>query len=47
MPKLTLTPDMLENAYEYLRVSPPFCRWSLRKLAKRVCAIHGFDPESF
>jgi hypothetical protein len=114
---------MLENAYEYLRVSPPFCRWSLphadqvmfrvlgakdrfghfrgrhrkargddgfseiaisaplvnstdvlistmahemihlyqdetgtarghhnpkfRKLAKRVCAIHGFDPESF
>ena len=123
MPKLTLTPDMLENAYEYLRVSPPFCRWSLphadqvmfrvlgakdrfghfrgrhrrasgddgfseiaisaplvnstdmlistmahemihlyqdetgtarghhnpkfRKLAKRVCTIHGFDPESF
>ena len=29
MPKLTLTPDMLESAYEYLRVSPPFCRWGL------------------
>ena len=123
MPGLALTPEMLESAYEYLRVSPPFCRWSLphadqvmfrvlgakdrfghfrgrhrralgdngfseiaisaplvnstdmlistmahemihlyqdetgtarghhnpkfRKLAKRVCAIHGFDPESF
>ncbi len=122
MPKLPLTPEMLESAYEYLRVSPPFCRWNLphadhvmfrvmgtkdrfghfrgrhrrasddefseiaisagmvrssdvliatmahemihlyqdetgtarghhnprfRKLAKRVCAIHGFDPESF
>ncbi|HEY0266725.1 MAG TPA: SprT-like domain-containing protein [Rhizomicrobium sp.] len=29
MAKLTLTPEMLENAYEYLRVSPPFCRWNL------------------
>jgi hypothetical protein len=29
MPKLTLTPEMLEGAYEYLRVSPPFCRWGL------------------
>ena len=29
MPKLTLTPEMLESAYEYLRVSPPFCRWNL------------------
>src|SRR5579863_4472373 len=123
MPGLTLTPEMLEGAYEYLRVSPPFCRWGLphadhvmfrvlgakdrfghfrgrhrkahgddgfseiaisaglvrstdlllstmahemihlyqdetgtarghhnprfRKLAKRVCAIHGFDLESF
>jgi len=118
-----LTPEMLEGAYEYLRVSPPFCHWDLphadhvsfrvlgakdrfghfrgrhrkaqgddgfseiaisaglvkstdllistmahemihlyqdetgtarghhnpkfRKLAKRVCAIHGFDLESF
>jgi hypothetical protein len=123
MPGLTLTPEMLEGAYEYLRVSPPFCHWALphadhvsfrvlgakdrfghfrgrhrkaqgddgfseiaisaglvrstdlllstmahemihlyqdetgtarghhnpkfRKLAKRVCAIHGFDLESF
>ena len=123
MPGLTLTPEMLEGAYEYLRVSPPFSRWGLphadhvmfrvlgakdrfghfrgrhrkaqgddgfseiaisaglvrstdllvstmahemihlyqdetgtarghhnpkfRKLAKRVCAIHGFDPETF
>jgi SprT-like family protein len=123
MPGLALTPEMLESAYEYLRVSPPFCRWGLpeadqvmfrvmstrdrfghfrgrhrkargddgfseiaisaglvrttdaliatmahemihlyqdetgtarghhnpkfRKLAKRVCAIHGFDPENF
>jgi len=123
MTKLTLTPEMLEGAYEYLRVSPPFCSWGLphadqvmfrvlgakdrfghfrgrhrkaegdegfseiaisaglvkstdllistmahemihlyqdetgtarghhnpkfRKLAKRVCTIHGFDPESF
>ena len=29
MPKLTLTPEMLESAYEYLRVSPPFCSWDL------------------
>ena len=29
MPGLPLTPEMLESAYEYLRVSPPFCRWSL------------------
>ena len=29
MARLTLTPDMLESAYEYLRVSPPFCRWNL------------------
>ena len=29
MPGLTLTPEMLEGAYEYLRVSPPFCRWGL------------------
>ncbi len=29
MAKLTLTPEMLETAYEYLRVSPPFCRWNL------------------
>ena len=29
MAKLTLTPDMLESTYEYLRVSPPFCRWGL------------------
>jgi len=82
MPGLTLTPEMLEGAYEYLRVSPPFSRWGLPhadhvmfrvlgakdrfghfrgrhrkarghhnpkflKLAKRVCAIHGFDPETF
>jgi len=122
MAGLTLTPEMLEGAYEYLRVSPPFCHWSLphadhvsfrvmgtkdrfghfrgrhrrasgddfseiaisaglvkttdlllstmahemihlyqdetgtarghhnpkfRKLAKRVCRIHGFDPDSF
>jgi hypothetical protein len=123
MARLALTPEMLESAYEYLRVSPPFCRWGLPhadqvmfrvmgtkdrfghfrgrhrrasgddgfseiaisagmvrssdvlistmahemihlyqdetgtarghhnpkflKLAKRVCAIHGFDPESF
>ena len=120
MAGLTLTPEMLEGAYEYLRVSPPFCSWSLpdadhvsfrvmgardrfghfrgrikgmpdlneigvslravrstdllmatmahemihlyqdetgtarghhnpkfRKLARRVCRIHGFDPESF
>jgi len=123
MTKLTLTPEMLEGAYEYLRVSPPFCGWGLphadqvmfrvlgakdrfghfrgrhrkargddgfseiaisaglvkstdllistmahemihlyqdetgtarghhnpkfRKLAKRVCTIHGFDLESF
>jgi hypothetical protein len=123
MSNLTLTTEMLEGAYEYLRVSPPFCSWGLphadqvmfrvlgakdrfghfrgrhrkaqgddgfseiaisaglvkstdllistmahemihlyqdetgtarghhnpkfRKLAKRVCAIHGFDPESF
>jgi len=24
-----LTPEMLEGAYEYLRVSPPFCHWDL------------------
>lgn len=122
MAGLRLTPEMLEGAYEYLRVSPPFCRWNLphadqvsfrvmgtrdrfghfrgrhkkasgddfseiaisagmvrstelliatmahemihlyqdetgtarghhnpafRKLAKRVCAVHGFDFESF
>jgi hypothetical protein len=29
MAGLTLTPEMLESAYEYLRVSPPFCRWKL------------------
>jgi hypothetical protein len=29
MPGLTLTPEMLEGAYEYLRVSPPFCHWGL------------------
>jgi hypothetical protein len=29
MAGLTLTPEMLEGAYEYLRVSPPFCRWGL------------------
>src|SRR5262245_58229754 len=29
MSKLTLTPEMLEGAYEYLRVSPPFCSWDL------------------
>ncbi len=29
MSKLTLTPEMLEGAYEYLRVSPPFCHWDL------------------
>ena len=29
MPGLTLTPEMLEGAYEYLRVSPPFSRWGL------------------
>ena len=29
MPRLTLTPEMLEGAYEYLRVSPPFCSWGL------------------
>lgn len=28
-PKLTLTPEMLEHAYEYLRVSPPFRAWNL------------------
>ena len=123
MSRLTLTPEMLENAYEYLRVSPPFSRWNLphadqvsfrvmgtkdrfghfrgrhrktrgddgfseiaisagmvrssdvliatmahemihlyqdetgtarghhnpkfHKLAKRVCTLHGFDPENF
>jgi hypothetical protein len=26
---LHLTPDMLEAAYEYLRVSPPFRRWKM------------------
>ena len=29
MAGLRLTPEMLEGAYEYLRVSPPFCRWNL------------------
>ena len=29
MSGLTLTPEMLEGAYEYLRVSPPFSRWGL------------------
>ena len=29
MAGLTLTPEMLEAAYEYLRASPPFCRWGL------------------
>jgi len=29
MAGLRLTPDMLEAAYEYLRVSPPFSRWNL------------------
>ncbi len=122
MAGLALTPEMLEGAYEYLRVSPPFSAWGLphadhvsfrvmgardryghfrgrhrkargddfseiaisaglvkttdlllstmahemihlyqdetgtarghhnpkfRKLAKRVCKIHGFDPETF
>lgn len=26
---LTLTPELLEGAYEYLRLSPPFRHWSL------------------
>ena len=122
MARLTLTPEMLESAYEYLRVSQPFSGWNLPhadhvsfrvmgakdrfghfrgrhrkargddfseiaisagmvkstdvlistmahemihlyqdetgtarghhypkflKLAKRFCAIHGFDPETF
>lgn len=29
MAGLRLTPEMLEGAYEYLRASPPFCRWNL------------------
>ena len=29
MAGLTLTPEMLEGAYEYLRVSPPFAAWGL------------------
>ena len=29
MAGLRLTPEMLEGAYEYLRVSPPFSRWNL------------------
>lgn len=29
MSRLKLTPQMLEQAYEYLRVSPPFCVWGL------------------
>lgn len=29
MAGLLLTPEMLESAYEYLRSSPPFCRWNL------------------
>lgn len=29
MPGLTLTPEMLESAYEYLRVSQPFRGWNL------------------
>ena len=26
---LPLTPDMLERAYEFLKVTPPFIRWKL------------------
>jgi len=26
---LTITPELLAAAYEYLRVSKPFCRWKL------------------
>lgn len=26
---LPLTPDMLAAAYEFLRTTPPFCRWAL------------------
>jgi len=29
MPGLTLTPQMLESAYEYLRLTPPFRGWDL------------------
>lgn len=29
MGRLNLTPEMLEQAYEYLRASPPFCHWDL------------------
>lgn len=36
MGRLRLTPEMLEQAYEYLRASPPFCRWDLPS-ADEVC----------
>lgn len=29
MGRLHLTPEMLEQAYEYLRASTPFCHWRL------------------
>ena len=29
MGRLPLTPEMLVQAYEYLRASPPFCQWHL------------------
>ena len=29
MGRLHLTPDLLEGAYEYLRLSPPFREWRL------------------
>ena len=41
MARLTLTPEMLENAYEYLRVSPPFCRWNLPHADQAMFRVMG------
>jgi hypothetical protein len=41
MAGLTLTPEMLESAYEYLRVSPPFCRWKLPHADQVIFRVMG------
>jgi hypothetical protein len=38
---LVLTPEMLEGAYEYFRVSPPFCRWGLPQSDQVIFRVMG------
>ena len=42
---LHLTPDMLEAAYEFLRTTPPFCRWKLPH-ADEIKFVVTRDPMS-